>query len=152
MDLSTIAPVNTVAVTASSQPALYWHVSQIPACTVFFTLTTDDMDLPLVEKRMSVQSVGLQEIRLADLGVNLAEGITYRWFVSVVPDLQRRSRDLISGALIRFERGSAEAWYDRVSSVIRSAESTSADQEFHTLLRDAGLGDLLGRQQIPHRH
>ena len=39
-------------------------------------------------------------IRLSDYNVRLASGAAYRWFVSVVPDADRRSKDITAGGAI----------------------------------------------------
>jgi hypothetical protein len=151
MNFTTVAPVNSVAFTATAQPVLLWYVGRIPSCPVVFTLTVDSDDRPLAEKEIAVTSAGLQEVRLTDLDVRLQPGTMYRWFVSLVPDMQRRSRDLISGALLRYEPGDTGAWHDRLSSVYARADSPAVEQELRTLLQDAGLTELARQPHSPHR-
>ena len=46
-------------------------------------------------------------LRLPDHDVRLAPGVDYQWFVALVTDPARRSNDVVSGAIIRYEPGAA---------------------------------------------
>jgi hypothetical protein len=151
-NFTTIAPANSVARTASAQPVLFWYVPKVPTCPVVFTLSVDAKDLPLVEKEIPVRSAGLQRLNLADFGISLEPGTMYRWFVAVVPDARRRSRDLISGALLQYDPGATGSWHDRFSLVNVKSDTPESDQELSFLLQEAGLGQLSTAPQSPHRH
>ena len=49
-----------------------------------------------------MDAAGIQCFRLADYGVQLRQNVSYRWFVAVVTDPDRRSRDILSGGMIEF--------------------------------------------------
>jgi hypothetical protein len=106
----------------------------------------------------------MHRVRLADYGVRLEAGVVYRWFVAVVPDEGRRSRDILAGGTIeRVEIGDelraklaqagnadlpflyAEAglWYDALAAISDLIEATPHDPELRTqrasLLTQVGL-------------
>ena len=56
---------------------------------------------PILETRIPAPvEAGVHRIRLSDYNVRLASGAAYRWFVSVVPDADRRSKDITAGGAI----------------------------------------------------
>jgi hypothetical protein len=129
------------------------------------TISHDRAVKPLLEVRLPqpVQP-GVQRIRLADYGVNLEPGVQYKWFVTVVVDSARRSRDVLAGGTIeRVEPASelsariagarpealpmiyAEAglWYDALGAIADLLEQTPNDPTIREgraqLLSQAGL-------------
>jgi hypothetical protein len=106
-------------------------------------------------------------VRVADYGVRLAPGVAYRWFVAVVPDSNRRSRDVLAGGAIeRVEvpeglraklPGAAKAdlpslyaeaglWYDAVAAISDLIESAPNDPALRrqraAMLAQVGLPDM----------
>jgi hypothetical protein len=64
---------------------------------------------PLLELRVSTPvAAGIHRLRLADHGIRLAPGVAYRWYVAVVPDPSRRSRDILAGGAIQRMTASSE--------------------------------------------
>jgi hypothetical protein len=132
------------------------------------TITDPQATQPLVETRLpSPTKPGIQRIRLADLGVRLAPGTAYRWSVSVIPDANRRSRDLLAGGVIQrvaapaglqeklaqsrkeehpFLYAEAGLWYDALGSISELIEVTPYDaqlrQQRSSLLSQVGLRDM----------
>lgn len=97
--LSVLAP-NHTALTGKEQPDLYWYVSKPISTPILFTLSDDGVK-PVVEQTLAPSlDVGIHRIRLADFGVQLAIGKQYRWFVSLVSDSERPSRNILAGATI----------------------------------------------------
>jgi hypothetical protein len=88
------------ALTENEQPDLYWYVSKPISTAITFTLS-DGGPNPLVEQTLAPPfDAGIHRVRLADVDVRLASGKQYRWFVSIVSDPKRRSRDILAGATI----------------------------------------------------
>jgi hypothetical protein len=93
--LSVLAP-NHTALTGKEQPNLYWYVSKSISTPIVFTLSDDGAN-PVVEQTLATPfDMGIHRVRLADFGVRLAPGKQYRWFVSLVSDPKRRSRDILA--------------------------------------------------------
>jgi hypothetical protein len=108
VSLSVLVP-DHVGLTLQSQPHLYWFISRKPTQPIEFTLTEKDAVKPVLEVRLKpLEKPGIQCIRLADHGVQLRENVPYKWFVAVVTDPNRRSKDILSGGMIEFLRASAD--------------------------------------------
>lgn len=161
--LDVLAPEQT-GQTVQAQPTLYWYVSKPVSATVEVTLIADAAETPLLARNVSVTQAGLQSVDLAQLGITLQPDTDYEWFVSVVPDAARRSKDLTRGGVIRRvaadpglqsrvtaagARGAprvyAEAglWYDAIAALSKQIERNRADTELRrqraTLLDQIGL-------------
>ena len=164
--LSVLAPTHT-GLTLQEQPVLYWYLSKPFSAPIEFTLT-DDSIKPLIETRISppFQS-GVQRVRLADYGVRLAPGKRYRWFVALVVDPERRSKDILAGGTIERAASSetlstklgsgdkknaayiyAESgfWYDAIAALSELVEAAPRDVTLHqeraSLLEQAGLPEI----------
>jgi hypothetical protein len=165
--LSALAP-DHMGVTASEQPALYWFISAATSLPVELAIIDPQGVKPLFERRLSGPiDKGVHRIDLAELGVRLAPGVAYRWSVTVIPDANRRSRDILAAATI--ERADvpseirskldgtrkedlaavyAEAgfWYEALASISERIERTPGDealrQQRAQLLSQVGLPDV----------
>lgn len=163
--LSALVPEDT-GLTISEQPSLYWFISTATTLPVEVAISDPRATQPLVETKLSSPAKpGIQRIRLADLGVRLEPGVAYRWSVSVIPDANRRSRDILAGGVI--ERVDAPAglrekvaqsrkeehpslyagaglWYDALASISEQIEVTPFDAQLRkqrsALLTQVGLG------------
>jgi len=162
--LSALAPDHS-GLTVREQPSLYWFISSPTAFLVEVTLTDPQATRPLLEMRLpSPVAAGVHRIRLADHGVQLAQGVQYRWFVAVVPDPARRSRDILAGGTIErieppeamktravqarrdelpFIYAEAGLWYDALTAVSELIESAPDNRELQrqraALLIQVGL-------------
>jgi hypothetical protein len=162
-----LAPDHT-GLTANRQPSLYWFLSANTAFPVEFTLIEQKAVKPLVEERLAPpKRPGIHSIRLADYGITLEEDRVYQWFVTLIPDPERRSKDLLSGGFIqrvepsrelreKLDRGKrkeavhlyAEAglWYDAFMTVCHMIESSPDDARLQqmraSLLEQVGLGHI----------
>jgi hypothetical protein len=98
--LSVLAPDHS-ALTTSAQPALYWFASRPSTGPVEVTVVDPRATEPLLEVRLEAPvPAGIHGLRLADHRVRLEPGVAYRWYVAVVQDQGRRSRDLLAGGAI----------------------------------------------------
>jgi hypothetical protein len=98
--LSVLAPDHT-GLTSQEQPVLYWFISGQSTYPVEIVVTDPNATQPLLETRLAPPvPAGVHSIRLADHGIKLAPGIPYRWYVAVVPDTNRRSKDILAGGVI----------------------------------------------------
>ena len=164
--LSVLAP-NHTALTGKEQPDLYWYVSKPISTPIVFTLS-DDGAKPVVEQTLVPSfDVGIHRIRLADFGVQLALGKQYRWFVSLVSDSERPSRDILAGATIERadplgaetmlsmqgdrtgetnRRAEAGHWYDAIAilsdEIDRHPSEPSLRTQRASLLKQVGLTEI----------
>ena len=108
VSLSVLVP-DHVGITLQSQPHLYWFISRKTTHPVEFTITEKDAVKPVLEVRLKpLENAGIQRIGLADHGVQLQRNVPYKWFVAVVTDPARRSRDILSGGMIELQPASAD--------------------------------------------
>ncbi len=164
--LSVLAP-NHTGLTTQEQPVLYWYLSKPITTAVVFNLSDDGAN-PVAEQVLNPPfQAGIQRLRLADFGVRLEAGKQYRWFVAVVPDPKRRSKDILAGATIeRTELAEAAAgslaqstrveasklyaeegyWYDALSAVSEEIDANPDNGAFRSyraaLLRQIGLNEV----------
>jgi len=86
---------------ATVQPSLCWFASKPLDMKVEITLNDVDSIQPLLEKQMDSPDKGeAQCIKLSDYGLRLTPKKEYEWFVSISPDPEQRSRDIVSGGLL----------------------------------------------------
>jgi hypothetical protein len=162
--LSVLAPDHS-GFTTSEQPSLYWFISNSTTLPVELTVMDPQGIKPILETLLpSPVSAGVHRIRLSDYDVHLAPGAAYRWFVSVVPDANRRSKDIMAGGAIErveipegLKAKLAEApksdapgiyaqaglWYDTVAAISDLIEAAPQDQALRNertdLLAQVGL-------------
>src|SRR5215475_604325 len=162
--LSVLAPDHS-GFTTSEQPSLYWFISSSTSLPVELTVMDPQGVQPILETRIPAPvQAGVHRIRLADYNIRLAPGAAYRWFVSVVPDADRRSKDIMAGGAIeRVEMpeglkakvaqapksdvpsiyAEAGMWYDTVTAISELIEAAPQDQALHkqrtALLSQVGL-------------
>ena len=162
--LSVLAPDHS-GLTASEQPSLFWYISAATALPVELTVMDPDTTQPLLEIRVATPiEAGIHRLRLSDHGVRLALGRAYRWYVAVVPDSGRRSRDILAGGAIQRVDPSGEMaarlgqarreelpsiyaeaglWYDALTAMSELIESTPDDSALRrqraALLTQIGL-------------
>jgi hypothetical protein len=158
-----------VGQTTSAQPSLFWYIDQVPDASIRieFTLLEEESIEPWVEKVLATpKRAGVQRIRLADYGVQLAAGSEYEWSVALVLDPNERSKDIVAtGWIDRVEpsgqltarleaEGQARTaavyadeglWYDAFSALSDRVDRNPADaqlqQQRTELLRQVGLDE-----------
>jgi hypothetical protein len=162
--LSVLAPDHS-GFTTKEQPSLYWFISNSTSLPVEFTVMDPQGIEPVLETRIPAPvQAGVHRIRLSDYNVRLAPGAAYRWFIAVVPDADRRSKDILAGGavervelpdeikakLAKAEKSEipaiyAEAglWYDTVAALSELIEATPQDESLRrqrtALLSQVGL-------------
>jgi hypothetical protein len=162
--LTVLAPDHS-ALTVTEQPSLFWYISRSTSLPIEVTLMDLRSTKPVLETRLAAPAApGVQRIRLADHGVRLEPGVPYRWFVTIVPSSDRRSKDILAGGAIervqppealtaklaqaRKEEAAtlyAEAgvWYDALSAISDQIDSAPNDAALRTqratLLTQVGL-------------
>lgn len=165
--LQILAP-DHLGYTTEEQPTLYWYLAERTTTPIVFTIREEGAVEPLVDVELpSPDAAGVQPVRLAEHGVKLRPGASYQWFISLVPDPARRSKDFAVGAwisrrepdaalrarLAEAKDGRKEAiyaesgiWYDAIgalSSRIASAPSDRGLREQRAaLLEQAGLSEV----------
>jgi hypothetical protein len=151
--LQVLAPDQT-GLTTQSQPVLYWYASKPINTLIELTLISDAAESPVLSKNFTVTPGGVQAIDLGSHGVTLAPDTEYEWFVSVVTNVNQRSKDMASGGTIRrvapdpavaarvaaatermVPRIYAEAglWYDAIASLSKLIERNPSDTELRNL-------------------
>jgi hypothetical protein len=153
-----------VGLTLSESPSLYWHLSAPTQARVDFTLIDESSVSPLVEQTLAGPfEAGVHRVDLTGLGVRLAPGTEYQWYVALVPDPEERSSDVVAGGgvaladpaplrddLARAAEGEQALllaregiWYDAIDSLSRRIERAPADplprEQRAALLEQVGL-------------
>ena len=101
VELVVIAPDHT-GLTTKEQPKLYWYVSKNASSKLEVTLTSGQNSDPIFEEAITTSShAGIQSIDLENTKVKLKPNLEYRWFVSIVPDANQRSNDVIASGTIK---------------------------------------------------
>lgn len=100
VEVEALAP-DHVGLTTSAQPTLYWYLSDAVSTRVEITVVADHAIEPLLEVSADGAAAGIHPLSLAEHGVTLAPGDEVDWSVAIVVDSQRRSKDVISTAMIR---------------------------------------------------
>ena len=164
--LSVLAPAHT-GLTTSEQPMLYWFISSPSSHPVELTLVDPQKTDPLIELRIPPPvAAGVHRVSLAEHGVRLNPAIAYQWYVAVMPDTGRRSKDILAGASL--ERvavpddlgakvssaakadlpavyAGAGIWYDAIAALNELIAAAPQDAALRTqrsaLLREVGLPD-----------
>jgi hypothetical protein len=162
--LSVLAPDHS-GFTTSEQPSLYWYISTSTSLPVELTVMDPQGVQPILENRIAAPvQAGVHRVRLADHNIRLSPGAPYRWFVAVVPDADRRSKDILAGGAIErvdapveladklakaqkaevpFLYAEAGLWYDAVKSISDLIEAAPTDQTLRkqraALLAQVGL-------------
>jgi hypothetical protein len=167
-ELFTLVPEH-VGLTASASPTLYWYIDAEAKGDVAFELTLidDESIQPLVDTRLThPETSGLQAIRLADHGVELAPGQEYQWSVALVPSQGAQSQALVSSGWVERvpEPGAVAAanaagpdkaaavyaeaglWYDALDSAAAQVEADPGDAQARK-----NLAALLGQVGLPER-
>lgn len=166
--LSVLAPAHT-GLTVSEQPVLYWFISSPSSHPVELTLVDPQKTDPLIELKIQPPvAAGVHQVRLAEHGVKLEPTVAYQWYVAVMPDTGRRSKDILAGAslervamppdlvgkLSTAAKGDRPAvfagegiWYDAIASlnelIDESPQNAALKAQRSALLREVGLPDTV---------
>lgn len=164
--LSVLAP-NHTGLTVGEQPSLFWFISSASSYPVELTLVDPGKTDPLIELKVNPPvKPGVHRVSLKDHNVRLAPGVSYQWYVAVVPDSNRRSKDILAGGSIERVASPAELttklsqasksqvpalyaeagmWYDALTAIgdliEQSPQDTALVNQRSALLRQVGLPD-----------
>jgi len=158
-----------VGLTVSENPPLYWFLSKPTDVRVEVTLIDDKGETPLIEYAVNnAKGPSVHRIDLAAHKVQLKSGVNYQWSISVVPNPNERSNDVMSGGALRrvavpqniatrraqlaskAELARAYAaegiWYDAIALYSELIEDNPGDRK----LRDAraALLDQVGLKEV----
>jgi hypothetical protein len=98
--LQVLAP-DHVGNTTQEQPCLYWFISKSTGYPIELTVTERKAVQPLLEKTLTAPGEsGIQSACLGDYGVKLRKNVQYKWFVTLVIDPERRSKDIMAGGML----------------------------------------------------
>lgn len=167
VSLMVLAP-DHVGLTIQQQPSLHWFLSAPTEWPLEFTLIEAKAVNPLIERKLDRPGKpGIQRIRLADYALNLQDNVLYRWFITLIPDPERRSKDILSGGFIQKTQPTAELretlnkknetkvvhtcaeaglWYDAFTAacdlIERSPDDVHLRQMRSSLLQQVGLDQV----------
>ena len=83
-------------------PKLYWFAPKDTETRIDFTLVSPGSDDPVLEFTMgSPVEAGIHAVDLHRHEVVLEPGVPYEWYLSLVPDPERRSLDVVAGGAIQ---------------------------------------------------
>ncbi len=96
------APDNHTGLTLSRTPRLWWALDQPTDLPIQITIVDGDAIDPLVRVELpGPHAAGLHAFDLAKQGAELSPDVEYRWFVSIVVDPDRPSRNPVSAGSLR---------------------------------------------------
>lgn len=88
--------------TISENPPLYWYLSKPTRVRVEITLIDEKGETPLIEYSLdNAQGPAVHRIDLAKHNVQLKPDVEYQWSISVVPNPNERSNDVMSGGAVK---------------------------------------------------
>ena len=157
-----------VGFTVKQHPALNWFLSTHTSLPIRFTLIDERSIRALVEQSIAApKQAGVHAVKLEDLGFALQANIQYRWYISVIKDVDSPSRDIVTGGMIeRCEfseclvlgamttctrdavmlSASKGFWYDAMACLSDLIESDPADtglrKQRAALLKQVGLHEV----------
>jgi hypothetical protein len=158
-----------VGLTLEAKPVLYWYLSKPTDVRVDLRLLALDPLETVLEKTLPpARAGGIQRIRLADHGVELAPGRAYQWLVLLVPNPADRSYDRVVGGGIEriapdaalrgeiaradrerlpFVLAEAGIWYDAIDVLSVEIEQRPRDAQLWN--RRAALFEQAGLPEVP---
>lgn len=158
-----------VGITIKQHPALNWFLSKRTSLPIRFTLIDERSIRALVEQSIMPpnQEAGVHAVKLSDIGFTLEANVQYRWYISIIKDLDSPSRDIVTGGMIErcdfseclaldatttcnrdavMRNASKGFWYDAMSCLCDLIENNPEDTGLHkqraALLKQVGLHDV----------
>ena len=142
-----------VGVAAEEQPSLVWYLSKNTSFPLEFTVVEVMGVEPILEVALtSPMEAGIHILSLAQYDLRFESGKTYQWFVSLIPDPARRSKDVIAGGMLEIKslpENIAEAvnqatpdaatkllakagfWYDAMGVISHGIQANPTDRALH---------------------
>lgn len=119
------APGDHTGLTLSPTPRLWWALDQSTDLPIQITIVDGDAIDPLLRVELpGPHAAGLHAFDLAQHGAALAPGVDYRWFVSIVVDPDRPSRNPVSAGSLRVA-ASSDARRETLSSALPSSRGNA---------------------------
>lgn len=169
-EATTIYPMapDHVGLTIREQPNIYWFIPKSTSYPIELTIIESNAIEPLIERRIeALKKIGMQCIQLKEYGIRLQKGIVYKWFVAIVPDSDKRSKDILAGGMIEcidepgglrqklnetkkdgapYVYAEAGLWYDALDAISKlidaSPNNTSIREQRASLLVQVGLEEV----------
>ena len=165
--LCVLTPDHT-ALTTRDQPSLYYFLGETSKYPIELTIIEDQGIHPILEIQIaSPEASGIQAIHLRDYDLHLDKDKVYKWFVTIIPDPVRRSKDILAwGAIERIDipenvrrkitnaekantpqiYADAGIWYDAFAEISKLIESQPNNRVFRqqraALLEQVGLKEI----------
>lgn len=166
--LAALVP-NHIALTSNNQPSLYWYISTRLSKAIVFTVNSEASFKPVLEMKLSKPDKnGIQCFRFSDYNIKLSSGINYEWSITMVLDVDQRSKDVSAMGMIKClypsERLNAELskanerdvpviyameglWYDALSAISKLIDANPDDGSLSNerlfLLEQVGLQKIV---------
>ena len=87
--------------TIKEKPTLYWYQSKPTNAKFEFSIVGEDPTKPVFTIGYTpAPGSGIQSIRLTEHKVLLKKGIQYSWYVTIIPDAERRTKDIFASGVI----------------------------------------------------
>lgn len=120
-----------VGITVKQHPELNWFLSKRTSLPIRFTLIDERSIRALVEKSITApEKAGVQAIKLSDIDFALQPNVQYRWYVSLIKDIDSPSRDIVTGGIIERCEFSECLVLDATTTCSRDAVALSASKGF----------------------
>jgi len=167
-ELQALVP-DHVGLTVKQSPDLNWFLSKPTTQEVRFTIVDNRMIKPLHETPLPTpKQAGVQTISLKSLGVALDTNVQYRWYVSVIRNVDSPSQDIVAGGIIErcelsecltamdarltcskqgvVDNARAGFWYDAMGCLCNLINSDPSDAQLRrlraALLKQVGLNGV----------
>ena len=166
--LAAIVP-DHAGMTSKSTPTLCWFLSRPTNTRIEITIDDGTSVKPILETKIeSAVGSAVNCLSLSQFGISLRPETEYQWFVSIIPDTEQRSKDIVSGGGIVFtepakpladklstakgvdiSKAYAEGgfWYDAFESLSELIRNNPETKEYQALrldlLEQAGLSEVV---------
>lgn len=165
-----------VGFTVSANPPLLWFLSKPTSVRVEVTLIDDKGETPLIEYAVdNAAGPAVHRVDLAKHNVQLKPDVEYQWSISVVPNPNERSNDVMAGGAVKRVAVPASLasksagvqdkrqlarlyaaegiWYDAIALYSELIEQQPGDralrEERAALLEQVGLKDIAAYDRRP---
>ena len=144
-----------VGLTAAEQPVFVWYMSKATSHPLEFTVIDEVGVAPLIERPLSAPAQqGINIIQSDQYGLELEPGKTYQWYVSLISDPDRRSKDVIAGGRVEVSAApsslknevmhanpvdattllaQAGFWYDAMGVISTNIQANPSNQEMRAI-------------------
>ncbi len=148
--LYALAPADHVGLSTAEQPVFVWYMSKATSHPLEFTVSDEAGVAPLIERRLAAPArQGINIIQSDQYGLALEPGKTYQWYVSLISDPDRRSKDVIAGGRVKMSAApsslkdevknanpveattlwaQAGFWYDAMGVISTNIQANPTDQ------------------------